>query len=518
MKNKTYYLITGIYIILIIGIYYSSLQWLIFHDWTREDYSYGVLIPFFILYLIWEKRQALSGQLSVPSMTGLFLLIISILLFWIGELGGEFFTVYFSLWAVVFSLSLLHMGWKKLKTIIFPLILSLGMFPLPEFIHGRLTLNLKLLSSQFGVFLMQLMGMTAYRSGNIIDLDFTKLQVVDACSGLRFFIPLVIMGILIAYFFHKIWWKRIVLVLSTIPIAVLINGLRIFSVGFLYQFWGKAAAEGFFHDFSGWVILTVSLAFLYLESFILKRLCGKETERQSSADDNKTVQGAGFNIQGEKAGSRLFSVNFILSVLLLGVTLAASQGIEFREKTPSIKNLSDFPVTIDEWEGTARPLDQKYINTLDFTDYVMMNYLNQKKQLVNFYVAYYESQQKGEAIHSPDTCLPSEGFIFKESGLIELPASMKNGSPVKVKRALMQKGNIKRLAYYWFPMRGRILTNAYQIKFYTFWDAVTRQRTDGALVRLITPIYKNENTNDADTRLKKIAEKIIPALNQFLPE
>jgi exosortase D (VPLPA-CTERM-specific) len=536
IKIKTVdYIRMTIFIILLTGIYFSSYEWLIKKDWVRDDYSASMLIPFLFLYLVWGKKDEFISTPSKYTWWGLLTLIPGFCLFWLGELSGEYFSIYLSSWLIFTGILWLHLGWQKLKIIIFPVVLLLAMFPLPNFIHGKLSLKLKLISSQLGVEMMQLMGMTAYREGNVIDLGFTQLQVVDACSGLRYLIPLIIMGVLLAYFFQKSWWKRIVLVLSTIPIAVLINGLRIFSVGFLYQFWGAAVAEGFFHEFSGWLILMVSLVFLYGEVLVLRKLGAEGRGQRVKEDQSSKLKGERENKEDKKvkrseseregveslklkAQSKIWSPHFIVSVILLGITLVASYSIEFRERIPITESFSKFPMTIGDWEGTTQPLEQRIIDTLDLSDYVMLNYINSDKQYINFYVAYYESQQKGESIHSPDTCLPGGGYTFKDSGLMELPLSQKNGNPMKVKRALMHKDETKQLAYYWFPMRGRILTNAYQMKFYTFWDALTRQRTDGALVRLITPVYQNESVEDADRRLKAFAAEAVPVLQKYLPE
>ena len=243
------------YVILFAGIYFSAYKYLFSNDWSRADYSASILIPFISLFLIWEKRQALSSREYQNGGFGVVIIFTAVILFWLGELGGEYFTLYFSSWLMLVGILWLHLGTEKLKAIAFPVAFLLAMFPLPGFIHGKLSFTLKLASSWLGVKMMQLMGMSAFREGNVIDLGFTQLQVVDACSGLRYLIPLVLTGLLFAYYFLNSWWKRIFLVLSTIPIAVLVNGLRIFSVGFLYQYWGQMVAEGFFHDFSGFLFL-----------------------------------------------------------------------------------------------------------------------------------------------------------------------------------------------------------------------------------------------------------------------
>jgi len=148
----------------------------------------------------------------------------------------------------------------------------------------------------------------------------------------------------------------------------------------------------------------------------------------------------------------------------------------------------------------------------------------------------YESRRKGESIHSPETCLPGSGWEFRnagkaimqlaapESSTVQLPPQVPgqraNGSTssITVNRAVMEKGASKQLSYFWFPQRDRVLTNAWELKLYNFWDALTRQRTDGALVRVITPVYPNESVDDADKRLAAFTKEIVPVPNEFLPK
>ena len=515
----------ALYGLLLLSVYYSTFTWLVTHDWVRGDYSYCYLIPFIVLYLIWDKRSRLLELFSVPSWKGIYILVPGIFLFWLGELSGEFFTLYISFWLVLVGLCWLHLGWQKLKIIFFPLALTLTMFPPPNFIYRKISVNLKLVSSQLGVATMQLFGMSAYREGNVIDLGFTQLQVVDACSGLRYLFPLIVLGILLAYFYKAAFWKKAVLVISTVPISIVVNGLRIALVGMLYPVFGPKVAEGFFHDFSGWFIFMVSLGILLAEMWILKkilpeksslvqgskrqeagRLEGWESEKQASTQNSK------FKIQ-----NLFFSPQFVVAVILLGATLALSQGVEFREKIPIAKSFDEFPVQIGEWSGTRQSMEQKFVDELDLSDYVTMDYQNKQGKSVNFYVAYYESQRKGESIHSPATCLRGGGWIFNQAGAVTIPVTAYGSSFMNVNRAFMQKGAYKQLSYYWFPHRGRILTNAYQLKIFAFWDALTKQRTDGALVRVITPVYESETLKYAEARLQEFTKEIVPVLAGYIP-
>ena len=209
---------------------------------------------------------------------------------------------------------------------------------------------------------------------------------------------------------------------------------------------------------------------------------------------------------------------FIVAVLILLATYAISQGVEFREKIPLAKSFDSFPVDVGGWSGRRDVMEQMYIDSLDLSDYVIVDYTNGSGKNVNFYTAYYTSQLKGESIHSPATCLPGSGWEFKQAGTTTIPVAANGRDSMPVNRAFMEKSGVRELSYYWFPQRGRILTNAYQLKLFNFWDALTRQRTDGALVRLITPVYENEEVADAERRLISFTKVIVPVLNEYLPE
>jgi exosortase len=164
-------------------------------------------------------------------------------------LGGEYLTLYISFWFVIVGLCWIHLGSQKIRTIAFALFMALTMFPLPNFLYNKISVRLQLISSKLGVSLMQLYGMSAHREGNVIDLGFTQLQVVEACSGLRSLMSLVVLGLLVAYFFRASFWKQALLLCSTVPISILANSTRLALTGIIYEIRGRGVAEGFLHGF-----------------------------------------------------------------------------------------------------------------------------------------------------------------------------------------------------------------------------------------------------------------------------
>ncbi len=522
----------GVYALGLGAVYYSALSRLIGYDWQKEDYNYCYLIPLVVLYFIWEKRDRLAALTSRVSWWGILPLCLGFILFWIGELGGEFFSLYISFWLVIVGIVWLHFGWEKLKTIWFPMAMMLGMFPLPEIINVRLTFGLKLISSQIGVAMLQLYGMSAYREGNVIDLGFTQLQVVEACSGLRYVMPLLVLSLILAYWYRAHIWKRIFLVLSSIPIAIFVNSFRIAATGVLYSIWGAQVAEGFFHGFAGWLIFMGTIPVLLGEMWVLRWMPpkgqtgkgqrgegrGERGERRGERDEGNAERESGIAEREPNPKSKIqnSALPFIVAIVLLGSTLVLSKTIDFREKIPIKKSFKEFPVQVDEWSGSREPMEQQFVDALHFSDYAMADYKNPQGKSINFYTAYYESQRKGEATHSPETCLPGSGWEFREAGATNV--ALGPGRSMRINRAFMEKSGQRELTYYWFAMRGRTLTNLYQVKLYTFWDALTKHRTDGALVRLITPVYDKETVQEAEARLQEFTKEIVPVLREYIPE
>ena len=495
---------------------YSALLGLLYHpaiaylltQWSKEDFNYGYIILPVVLYLLWEKRSDLKRIPSVPSWKGLIPVAFGLVLYVLGELGGEYTILFLSLWLIVVGLCWSHLGWRKLKVVAFPLCFSLVMFPPPHLIYSNLSLRLQLISSRIGVEMLQWIGMPAYREGNIIDLGFTQLQVVEACSGLRYLFPLIAMAALLAYQFRTGIWKGIVLILSAIPVTIVTNSLRIASVGFLYRFWGPKVAEGFFHDFSGWLIFMASLAILLGELWLLNRIFPGEVV---PADSDRSAGSIEALLQ------KGWSLHFLVAAGLLLATLLIFRGVDFREKVPVSKPLALVPLTVGEWQGTRYPMAPEFIEMLNLSDHLLIAFKDPQGRGIDAYVAYNDSQQKGKSSHSPDSCLPGSGWVFRESGMVDIAVPGGAAPSMRVKRAYMENGSARQIAYYWFPQRGRILTNMYQLKAYAFWDALTRHRTDGALVRLITPVYDSEKPEDAEARLRGFAQRFVPVLNEFLP-
>jgi len=204
----------------------------------------------------------------------------------------------------------------------------------------------------------------------------------------------------------------------------------------------------------------------------------------------------------------------VLAIFATGVLLMP----ERTEAVPRRESFFTFPNQVDTWTGRRSVMEQVYLDALKLDDYVMADYLRGDGELVNFYVAWYDSQRSGNSTHSPRSCLPAGGWRMTQFSQVDVPEVQVGGRPLRANRVQIELGNRKQLVYYWFQQRGRVITNEYLVKWYLFVDSLTRQRTDGALVRLVTPLAIGESAESADRRLVEFASKVAPRLERHIPD
>ncbi len=159
-------------------------------------------------------------------------------------------------------------------------------------------------------------------------------------------------------------------------------------------------------------------------------------------------------------------------------------------------------------------MDEKVYNILGVEDYIISNFSKGPGQAVNFYVGFYQSQSKGDLIHSPKNCMPGSGWNIVQSSSIPINLP-KSGKTIKIARLLLNKDGQKQVVYYWFQSRGRIISSEYMQKIWLVLDSITKNRTDGSFVRLIAPVIKNET--ETEVLLSQFADEVYPILNQFIP-
>ncbi len=274
MNSETKKLAAGGGLILLgmVLVYWNVFQKLIY-DWTNDgNYSHGFLIAPLSLYFVWERRSTLMAIAPKPHWFGLVMFAGSILVLIAGILGSELFLTRISIIGVLIGVVLFLFGWPTLRALTFPLAFLLLMIPIPAIIFNQIAFPLQLLASRAGEFAINAAEIPVLREGNVLVLANTTLEVAEACSGIRSLISLLTLGIVFGYFTDSRTWVRTVMALSTIPVAIISNGARVAGTGIAAHHWGPAAAQGFFHEFSGWVVFMVAFALMLAMQQLITRL------------------------------------------------------------------------------------------------------------------------------------------------------------------------------------------------------------------------------------------------------
>ncbi|NOY45645.1 MAG: exosortase [Deltaproteobacteria bacterium] len=244
-------------------------------DWyLDENYSHGFLVPLVSLYLLWDRRRevAEAARRARGSWAGLVLCLVSLALFVLGRAGAELFLQRSSLVFLLMGAVLWLWGWRVFAKVLFPLAFLLFMVPLPYLVYDSVAFPLKLLAARVATDSLFWLGVPVFREGNIIHLASQTLEVADACSGIRSLVSLLALGVVYAYFMSRGWWRRLLLVVATVPIAIAANALRITGTGLLTHYVSPEAAEGFFHTFSGWVVFVAAFVMLFVVGWVLNRI------------------------------------------------------------------------------------------------------------------------------------------------------------------------------------------------------------------------------------------------------
>ena len=229
---------------------------------SDENYSHGFLIAPFALYFGWRRRARLAAAVPQPSVVGLGVVALSLMVFLAGQLGAELFLARISLVGVVAGTVWFLFGWQHLRLLAFPIALLVLMVPLPALVFNQIAFPLQLFASRVGELALATTGIPVLREGNILELSTTRLEVVEACSGIRSLISLLTLAVILGKLNEPRRWARVALALVTVPIAIAANAARVAGTGVAAYWIGPEAAQGFFHTFSGWLVFVMAFAVL----------------------------------------------------------------------------------------------------------------------------------------------------------------------------------------------------------------------------------------------------------------
>lgn len=483
--------------------------------WGTPEYSYGPLVPVLSAYMFLRQLRDMPADLGpvTDRGPGIAVLAFALLLGGVGRMVqiSDFVAYAIILW--VAGTVLVCFGWRVGKQFWPPVLHLVFMLPLPGVLYYGLSTYLQGVSSQLGVFFLQVLQVPVLLDGNIIDLGVYKLQVAEACSGLRYLFPILSFSYFFSTLYRGPYWHKLALLLAAGPITVLMNSVRIAVAGVVVNHYGTAFVEGLSHFLEGWVIFVVCILLLFLLTWALLHF---RRERQTLVEaldlDMEGLWRQTGRIRRLDASSALVGAAIVVSVAALAWQVIPPRPLAVVQREPFVL----FPHEVGEWTtGPAQRLDAETARVLAADDYYASRLTSAGGTgPVDLFVAWYKDQLEG-GTHAPTDCLPASGWEI--ASLDEVDAAPPGVAPFRMNRAVIRKGLDQMLVYYWYEQQGERTASSYAAKLLLTWSKVTEGRSDGALVRLVTPIFEDEPIGSAEARLQSAAAGVVGSLPRFVP-
>lgn len=497
-----------------------GMVWLAFRSgllgiWVEsEEYGHGLMVVAVLAYLVYRRRDVYRAE---PSMLlywlSLPLAVAALVLTVVGEASGISVLAYYGIWlfgtAAVFAVG----GFTLFRKLLAPLLIVLLLFPLPNPFGPMLTAELQLISSKLGVWIIRQLGGTVYLEGNVLDMGGSRLLVSEACAGLRYLFPLMSLGAIAGLTLRAPLWARWTVFLATIPITIFMNSFRIAVTGLLVESGGTAHTEGFLHFFEGWVVFVVAALLLLGVIWMLVKLQpGAGGLLDALSLDSPAASSVQPSSRPQTGGKPLLLVTAMLVLL----AAAGSSLLPSQEQPPPHKMLADFPVHINEWTSRAERLPSIVEEVAGASEYFYGDYSSPSGKVINAYVSYYETQRRGQIPHSPKVCIPGGGWTIES--LRPVLVKSRRGKAFEVNRLVTSNGGQKVVSYYWLKQGSRIYRQELLARLDLVRSSLLENRTDGALIRLITELGQGETLEDADARLGRFAAEFAELIPAYVPD
>jgi exosortase D (VPLPA-CTERM-specific) len=486
--------------------------------WTSPDYGHGLLLVPVALILAYRQgvRPGARGQ---PAL-GIALIVAAVVLRYVAAVAAEAFFARSAVALAGAGLVTYAWGFRQLLVWWLPVSLIALALPLPEIVLSALALPLQMQASKIGAALLEWRQVPVVLTGNVLRIPGHDLFVTEACSGLRSLAALLSLGVLLGGLIAKHPLTRIAIVAISIPIAVLLNGVRVFLTGFLVLFVSPKAADGFSHMTEGWLMFVVAFGLLALVTMIAVKIERRVLGQRSEARGQSGQALAQTSDLRPQTFSRV-RLALPATVMALGIILIQSTT---RQRAVQLSApLNTMPFSLAGYSGSDRPVTEEERRVAGMTDYVFRVFSRDTTALFSVYVGYYESQATGRTIHSPRNCLPGAGWQQVESGQKSLTVG---GRSVTVNRYLLANGPSQAVVYYWYQGRGRVAWSEYGVKWDLLRDAAKHGRTEEALVRVMVPLEQATSGTAAElqARLKladdiasRVALELLPQVDRVLP-
>ncbi|MEM8935954.1 MAG: VPLPA-CTERM-specific exosortase XrtD [Pseudomonadota bacterium] len=497
-------------LIALVFLFWDALGNLWFRWGAQEELSHSYFIPLLSAWLAWSNRDVLRKSAGGPSLTGLAIIGVGGLLLLLGQVTHIFVIQHFGLVLAIAGLVAALGGVSLMIASAAPLAFLLFAVPPPRWVIIVLSWNFQFMSSELGVRMIELAGVPAYLSGNVIDIGDYKLEVAEACSGLRYLFPFLSLGVITAFLYRGPYWARVAIIVATVPITIFMNSVRVAATGVLVDAYGPAHAEGALHFFEGWVVFLLCLVALFGFVLGLNAIRGVKPKTLAGLDAGSL----------KSTAPSIGSLTLPKATALAAVIFMLTAGLSSFIKTDSLiiperKLFVEAPYELTGWRFTTRALSTPVALSVGADDTLVADFVTPEEKQINLYLAYLEAQRDGRSWHSPRECIPGGGWKITDHDVLNKNTA--GGETLTYNRLIIEYRGDRRLVYYWYQQRGRRIANEFVMKFWLIYDAVFKRRTDGALVRLMTPLTAENGAEDADALLLDMVGRVETFLPAYVP-
>ena len=501
------------------GIFFFDGIGALLRAWSLPEYSHGPLIPVLSLLLFLRQLKTVPENPGPvrDRWAGVVVIAVALTIAALGKLTNIDDIIIYATIIWVGGILLISFGWNVGKFFWPPVLHLVYMLPLPDTLYYKMTNSLQLISSELGVWFLQLFNVPVFLQGNIIDLGVLKLHVADACSGLAYLFPILSFSYIFAVLYKGPMWHKAVLLLSAVPITIVMNSVRIAIAGIIANHWGVEWLDGFTHFFEGWVIFIACILLLFLLAWILLLLQRDQMSLTQALD----LETDGIGTQAMRIRLVRPSAALITAAALSMAAVGAWQLVPDRGGAAVERDsFAIFPRSLGDWSqiGPRETLDPDVEAALGADDYHQISLRNPAAAAdVGLFMAWYRDQSRG-GVHSPEICLPGAGWEIAWLERTDMTPVMGTETPFMINRAIIEQGTTRMMVYYWFQQGERRIAWDMAAKFYLMVDGIRTGETDGAIVRLTTLIGPAEADAQAEARLRSVLDELVVPLPRFIPE
>jgi exosortase D (VPLPA-CTERM-specific) len=485
-------------------------------DWYEHDnFSYGFLIPFIFIYLLWQKREILRNTPVSASSWGALSLLAAVVIGLTGKVMGDSFTLRLSMILALGGLAHLLLGKHQIKILLFPLAYLLLMIPPPYLVVKEISYYLRFFDAVLATSALQAMGIPVYQDSYFLHLPNITLEVADICSGISSLFAMVAAGVFYINSLPVRPSSKAVIMVGALLFPVLANLFRIVLISAIVYYFGPAILQSFFHQFTG--------TFTFLLSIVVLVVLGEYLRRKSPriASATSLHQSNGIGADGLRASghphppARLLSRAFLSALAILALAWYLGNSLETRQPIALRKDLQELPVQFGAHFLAANGNWSDSYQDPNAETAVSRIYEGPGKEPVELYVGYRSSQHDRARLLSPKMHFPDGwNYVSIHPAQIEISGA----EPIKANWMVIQKNEAKRLVLYWYQARGRSFSGEISNHFVQVRSLIQDGRTEGAVVRITTPVWGDENLKQAQERIRDFSGHVYLELAEILPD